>query len=389
MPYAYFLVGFILLSLLTSQPSLAHFLVVDAHLISAISKIPSYCLVICIALLLGEEFGKFTAFASIFANLALFSWGPCTSITFDNQTIRIAFTGCKCRADARNFAIFILLHCLLICIALLLADEFGEFASDICYIRRLQTGLPCLVLYSILPCCLLIWWTPHVFQIHQIYLTRHLQRGPSCLFIIIIWLYCIATCWRIWWISLIRQVCQIFHLPCMPGKGAPLSCYVYCLVACWWIWWICHACHICLIWWICRACHICQICHIGRLWREPSNLMNCLVACVQINFGEFVTFVGFAKFAIFTACKGILLSCSIYCLIACWRIGQICHACHICQICHICFLQRPCSLLMSLINFAKFAVAGVSRNISITSYGIYLLHLSHFVMFHLLKTCYR
>ena len=46
--------------------------------------------------------------------------------------------------------------------------------------------------------------------------------------------------------------------------------------------------------------------------------MNCLVACVQINFGEFVTF---ANFAIFTACKGdslVLFYILPHCLLTNW-----------------------------------------------------------------------
>jgi len=41
---------------------------------------------------------------------------------------------------------------------------------------------------------------------------------------------------------------------------------------------------------------------------------------------------------------------------------------------------------MNLIDFAKFVIACISGHISLTSCGIYLLYLSHFVMFHLLKT---
>ena len=43
-----------------------------------------------------------------------------------------------------------------------------------------------------------------------------------------------------------------------------------------------------------------------------SCYVNCLVACLQINFGEFATFVRFVKFAMFMACKGDYL---MYCLI--------------------------------------------------------------------------
>ena len=42
------------------------------------------------------------------------------------------------------------LYFLLICIALLLSDEFGEFTSvEICHICCKQTGLPRLILYII------------------------------------------------------------------------------------------------------------------------------------------------------------------------------------------------------------------------------------------------
>ena len=133
----------------------------------------------------------------------------------------------------------------------------------------------------------------------------------------------------------------------------------------------------------------------------------CIALLLAEKCGEFV------KFVIFAACEGgplvtlhafpcsllmnlmdfphlsyllnlpylrLLWSCSIHCLIACWRIGQICHACHICQICHIHFLQRPYCLLMNLIDFAKFVIACISGHISLTSCGIYLLYLSHFAM---------
>ena len=66
MPYAYFLVGLMLRSLI---------LVVNAHLMSGISKFPSYCLVICIALLLVEELGELTTFASNLQTLPYFLVG--------------------------------------------------------------------------------------------------------------------------------------------------------------------------------------------------------------------------------------------------------------------------------------------------------------------------
>jgi len=65
---------------------------------SGISKFQSYCLVICIALLLVEELGELTTFASNLPTFPYFLVGLalyCTSITFDNQTICITFTA-KC-----------------------------------------------------------------------------------------------------------------------------------------------------------------------------------------------------------------------------------------------------------------------------------------------------
>ena len=84
----------ILPSLLAPQSSLSHLLVANAFLMLAISQFLSYCLVICIALLLSNEFAWcLHRICKHFANFVLFSCGPCTSITFDNPTI--TFTGCK------------------------------------------------------------------------------------------------------------------------------------------------------------------------------------------------------------------------------------------------------------------------------------------------------
>ena len=147
MPYAYFLVGFILPSLLTSQPSLSNFLVVDAHLMSAISKFPSYCLVICIALLLGEEFGKFTAFASILPTLPYFLEDLVlpSLLTTKPSVSHSLVVNVELMLAILQFSSY----CLLICIALLLANEFGEFASDICHIGRFayRTPLSCSTQY--------------------------------------------------------------------------------------------------------------------------------------------------------------------------------------------------------------------------------------------------
>ena len=125
--------------------------------------------------------------------VALFSLGLCTSITFDKQTIHIAFTGCKCRADARNFAIFIVLsshsHCLVAFWRIWWIYLCRHLPHSLLANR---TSLYCLI-YHCLVACWWIWWTCHVFQIHQICHTRHLQWGPSCLFIIIIVLYCLKN----------------------------------------------------------------------------------------------------------------------------------------------------------------------------------------------------
>ena len=97
---------------------------------SGISKFQSYCLVICIALLLVEELGELTTFASNLPTFPYFLVGLalyCTSITFDNQTICITFTA-KCGREVRNF--FNFRRIVFFCInALLLADEFAEVSS--------------------------------------------------------------------------------------------------------------------------------------------------------------------------------------------------------------------------------------------------------------------
>ena len=111
---------------------------------SGISKFPSYCLVICIALLLVEELGELTTFASNLPTFPYFLVGLalyCTSITFDNQTICITFTA-KCGAEV----FFNFRRIVFFCInALLLAEEFAK-ASSFGRIPCLQRVLPCLVL---------------------------------------------------------------------------------------------------------------------------------------------------------------------------------------------------------------------------------------------------
>ena len=65
---------------------------------------------ICIALLLVEELGELTTFASNLPTFPYFLVGLalyCTSITFDNQTICITFTA-KCGAEV--FLIFVVLY---------------------------------------------------------------------------------------------------------------------------------------------------------------------------------------------------------------------------------------------------------------------------------------
>ena len=151
MPYAYFLVGFILPSLLTTQPSLSNFVVVNADLMSAISKLPLYCLVIRIALLLGEEFGKFPAFASILPTLPYFVVDvllPSLLKTKPSVSHSLVVDVGLMLAILQFSS-----YSLLICIALLLVDEFGEFASFATFTACKQDSL---LLFYILPCCLLM-----------------------------------------------------------------------------------------------------------------------------------------------------------------------------------------------------------------------------------------
>ena len=56
---AYFLVDLVLPSLLTTKQSISHSLVVNVELMLAILQFSSYRLLICIALLLSDEFGEF------------------------------------------------------------------------------------------------------------------------------------------------------------------------------------------------------------------------------------------------------------------------------------------------------------------------------------------
>ena len=107
-----------------------------------------------IALLLGEEFGKFTAFASILPTLPYFLEDLVlpSLLTTKPSVSHSLVVNVELMLAILQFSSY----CLLICIALLLANKFGECASDICHIRRLQAGLPCLVLYSVLPCCFLM-----------------------------------------------------------------------------------------------------------------------------------------------------------------------------------------------------------------------------------------
>ena len=149
--------------------------------------------------------------------------------------------------------------------------------------------------------------------------------------------------------------------------------------------------------------------------------MSCLCIALLLaeESGEFAALATFIKFAIFAACEGgplVLLYEFLCCLLTnlmnfpqlsdllnlpylrlciilyiasllADELGKyICHTCCICQICHIRCQQRPYCLLTNLINFAKFVIACVSGHISLASYGIFLLYLSHFVRFHLLKT---
>ena len=151
MPYAYFLVGFILPSLLKTQPSLSNFVVVNAHLMSAISKFPSYCLVICIALLLGVGFGKFTAFASILPSLPYFfvDFVLPSLLTTKPSVSHSLVVNVGLMLAILQFSSY----SLLICIALLLVDEFGEFASFATFAACKNDSL---LLFDILLCCLLM-----------------------------------------------------------------------------------------------------------------------------------------------------------------------------------------------------------------------------------------
>ena len=165
----------------------------------------------------------------------------------------------------------------------------------------------------------------------------------------------------------------------MPAKGALLSCYMYCLVACWWIWWIRH------------SSHICQICHICRLRKEPS----CLVMWIALLHAYKLISVNLphlsdlSNLPCLRLAKGIILSCcNVLPHNACWWIGQI---------------------YATVATFVKFVifVAGkgfvacwwiwwISPNLLLHAFldisqlhhiiCIYMLHLSHFVLFHLLKT---
>ena len=156
----------------------------------AISHFSSYCLVICIALFLGDESGAFATVASLhFANLAIFSWGPCTSITFDNPTIPITFTGCKCATDVSNFASFVALsshlHYLIAWwwISVVNPPHLQDY-SNLPYSSPAREAFLSCYTYCLVACWR-IWRIRHIWQIRQICHTRRLQRGPSCLVICI------------------------------------------------------------------------------------------------------------------------------------------------------------------------------------------------------------
>ena len=86
MPYAYFLVGLMLCTLI---------LAVNAHLMSGISKFPSYSLVICIALLLVEELSELTTLPYFLVGhctvlLSLLTTKPSLSLSLPNVEPRLA-----------------------------------------------------------------------------------------------------------------------------------------------------------------------------------------------------------------------------------------------------------------------------------------------------------
>ena len=68
----YFLVGLVLPSLLTTEPSVSHLVVANVQLMLAVLQFSSYFLVICIASVLADKFGEFATLAR-FVKFAIFA----------------------------------------------------------------------------------------------------------------------------------------------------------------------------------------------------------------------------------------------------------------------------------------------------------------------------
>ena len=156
-------------------------------------------------------------------------------------------------------------YCLLICVALLLSDEFGEFTCvGICRICCLQTGLPCLVLYII---ALLL-----ADEFGEFATFSRLSNLP-------------------YWPLVMRALLSFYNsynsivLPEEFGELASFVSFVEFAIF--------------------TAC----------LQRGPSCLVICVALLLSDEFGEFATLVTFVKFAIFAACERspLVLLCELPC----------------------------------------------------------------------------
>ena len=144
-------------------------------------------------------------------------------------------------------------YCLLICIALLLSDKFGEFTCvEICHIRCLQTGLPCLVLYII---ALLL-----ADEFGELAMFSRLSNLP-------------------YWPLAMRALLSFYdnyYGIVLPEEFGELASFVRFVES-----------------GIYTAC----------LQRGPSCLVICTALLLADEFGEFANLATFVKFAIFAACE--------------------------------------------------------------------------------------
>ena len=147
------------------------------------------------------------------------------------------------------------------------------------------------------------------------------------------------------------------HFPCLllltnlMWNGSKINC----LVAWWQIWWIHH------------IYHIHQICHICHLQRGPLVLLCVLPCCLLTNL---VNSLHSSDSSNLPLAEGALLSCYMYCLVACWQIfanssglsnlpysplakGPPCHV--------ICTALLLADIFCEFIKFVKLAIFAAGR----------------------------